>query len=134
MSQDQQIIIGYIIVITTILIFYNVYHHNYSVIVFYLIFFSPYLFQGLNKLYKNMYKKYQFYRLHSSICQNLKFKELKDVENQISNECSICLDTVELDEQITIIPCGCIQLYHPPCILSWLKINPSCPSCRKEFI
>jgi hypothetical protein len=133
MSHDN-LIKGYIIVCISGLIIYNFYLKNYSVLFFYMIFLSPYITQFFKDAFTMCYKKYKFYTVYSKICQNLKFKEIQDVENQIDNKCSICLDTVEMEDEISIIPCGCIQLYHHDCIYDWLKINPSCPSCRKEFV
>lgn len=113
---------------------FNILNGNYSTLFFYLIFFSPYIYRYVVYLSNQFLQKYKFQKLKSKICQNLKFKEIKDIENQMDNECSICLDDVFDDDDITILPCGCIQLYHPKCILDWLRIKPSCPTCRKDFI
>lgn len=44
-------------------------------------------------------------------------------------ECSICMDAVELGDQVTILPCK--HWFHEICITAWLKEHDTCPHCRK---
>lgn len=44
-------------------------------------------------------------------------------------ECSICMDAVELGNQVTILPCK--HWFHESCITAWLKEHDTCPHCRK---
>ena len=46
-------------------------------------------------------------------------------------ECSICMDNVELDTEVTILPCN--HWFHFECIESWLKEHDTCPHCRKPI-
>jgi len=42
--------------------------------------------------------------------------------------CSICQDDYKLDDQLIDLPCK--HQFHEDCILPWLNINNSCPTCR----
>ncbi|KAK5950532.1 hypothetical protein OHC33_008475 [Knufia fluminis] len=46
-------------------------------------------------------------------------------------ECSICMDNVELDTEVTVLPCN--HWFHFECIESWLKEHDTCPHCRKPI-
>ncbi|KAF7511955.1 hypothetical protein GJ744_003188 [Endocarpon pusillum] len=58
----------------------------------------------------------------------------KTVENDMLDdrgkaECSICMDAVELGDQVTVLPCK--HWFHEICITAWLKEHDTCPHCRK---
>lgn len=44
-------------------------------------------------------------------------------------ECSICMESVELGDQVTVLPCK--HWFHEACITAWLKEHDTCPHCRK---
>ncbi len=44
-------------------------------------------------------------------------------------ECSICMDNVEVGDQVTVLPCT--HWFHETCITAWLKEHDTCPHCRK---
>lgn len=44
-------------------------------------------------------------------------------------ECSICMDSVEIGDQVTVLPCT--HWFHETCITAWLKEHDTCPHCRK---
>lgn len=46
-------------------------------------------------------------------------------------ECSICMDSVELDTEVTVLPCQ--HWFHFECIKSWLTEHDTCPHCRKPI-
>jgi hypothetical protein len=51
-------------------------------------------------------------------------------ENLVNN-CSICIDCLKKNEEIIELPCN--HIFHSACILEWLeKYNYHCPICRKE--
>jgi hypothetical protein len=46
-------------------------------------------------------------------------------------ECSICLESFILDEDIKVL--NCQHIFHPDCINNWLtKCKTTCPVCRKD--
>ncbi|KAE8352529.1 hypothetical protein BDV28DRAFT_124255 [Aspergillus coremiiformis] len=44
-------------------------------------------------------------------------------------ECSICMDPVELDTEVTVLPCK--HWFHYNCIEMWLSQHNTCPHCRR---
>jgi hypothetical protein len=49
-----------------------------------------------------------------------------------SPECPICLCEFERGEEMKQLKC--LHAFHTPCIADWLKINRTCPVCRKDAI
>jgi hypothetical protein len=46
-------------------------------------------------------------------------------------ECSICTDKYDKNEEVSVLDCG--HIYHPKCINEWGKYKPSCPVCKAEI-
>ncbi|KAF2744448.1 hypothetical protein M011DRAFT_408773 [Sporormia fimetaria CBS 119925] len=44
-------------------------------------------------------------------------------------ECSICMDEVNIGEEVTELPCH--HWFHHACIAAWLGEHDTCPHCRK---
>lgn len=44
-------------------------------------------------------------------------------------ECSICMDEVNVGEEVTVLPCK--HWFHHACVSAWLKEHDTCPHCRK---
>ncbi|CAH8321741.1 unnamed protein product [Eruca vesicaria subsp. sativa] len=45
--------------------------------------------------------------------------------------CSICLADYKKTDMIRVLP-DCNHLFHDTCVDPWLKLNPTCPVCRKS--
>lgn len=43
-------------------------------------------------------------------------------------ECSICMDGVEIGQEVTTLPCN--HWFHGDCVASWLREHDTCPHCR----
>ncbi len=56
------------------------------------------------------------------------------VSNNSENEekCSICLKCYEMAECVFVSPCR--HLFHFSCIVNWVRIKPTCPVCRTDFM
>ena len=54
-------------------------------------------------------------------------KDKKKIKKYI---CSICLDNIN---KKTIHKTRCVHFFHNHCINKWLKINNTCPYCRKQI-
>ena len=52
-------------------------------------------------------------------------------ETDIINECTLCLENIEVGtiDRITV----CKHHFHPTCIDKWFLSNSSCPNCRLQF-
>ncbi|EXJ85351.1 hypothetical protein A1O1_05715 [Capronia coronata CBS 617.96] len=46
-------------------------------------------------------------------------------------ECSICMDNVELGDEMTVLPCN--HWFHGDCVTAWLKEHDTCPHCRRPI-
>lgn len=44
-------------------------------------------------------------------------------------DCSICMDEVAPEEEVTELPCK--HWFHHQCVSAWLKEHDTCPHCRK---
>ncbi|KAL3474934.1 hypothetical protein BJX99DRAFT_230571 [Aspergillus californicus] len=44
-------------------------------------------------------------------------------------ECSICMDSVKVGDEVTVLPCT--HWFHPHCIEMWLNQHNTCPHCRR---
>ena len=51
------------------------------------------------------------------------------LDEQGKAECSICMDGVNIGEEVTMLPCN--HWFHGDCIKSWLKEHDTCPQCRR---
>ena len=61
-------------------------------------------------------------------------KKLSDIQrntNLHEKDCIICF--TKLEEPLNTIVLKCKHSFHQECLFDWLKINPSCPMCRKNF-
>ena len=45
-------------------------------------------------------------------------------------DCPICSVGLLPEEKLARLPCDERHVFHRDCLISWLKINPSCPICR----
>jgi len=50
--------------------------------------------------------------------------------NEIA-ECSVCKEEFKKNDEVHKLPCK--HVFHPDCIIPWLKQHNSCPTCRYEL-
>ncbi|KAL4465965.1 hypothetical protein ABPG74_004202 [Tetrahymena malaccensis] len=55
----------------------------------------------------------------------------EQVKEETLCECSVCKDEFTEGEQLVKMPCN--HLYHSSCLVTWLKMHNSCPTCRHEL-
>lgn len=48
-----------------------------------------------------------------------------------AEKCVICLGEYERDDVIKRLPCG--HIFHSECVDRWLKVNRTCPSCKRSI-
>ena len=56
----------------------------------------------------------------SKLCKDRKYLS-------IDEECTICLSNNK-----NLIKLECSHVFHHKCINEWIKINPTCPICRRK--
>jgi hypothetical protein len=115
------------------LIYINFKQKNYYILFIYVSLYMPLLLKYLYSYSIQFYTMYLNNRQIKKICQNIRFKTLKDIECNISEECCICLESFKSSEDVVMLPCGCFQTFHEQCIRPWLLKNYSCPSCRFQL-
>ena len=47
-------------------------------------------------------------------------------------ECSVCMDAVEIGDEVTVLPCN--HWFHGDCVGAWLKEHDTCPHCRQGIM
>ena len=57
------------------------------------------------------------------------YKDLIDytLTNTIGDECIICLNNLEKNDNATLLKCG--HVYHTQCIYAWFERKKTCPIC-----
>lgn len=53
------------------------------------------------------------------------------LKNRELAECSVCKEEFKKNDKVRQLPCK--HVFHPDCILPWLKEHNSCPTCRFEL-
>jgi len=70
----------------------------------------------------------------NGLINRLKFETFTNQKNEdknINQECVICCDQFKMNDNVfTCIQCK--KCYHNKCFTEWIRINPSCPNCRKN--
>jgi len=67
------------------------------------------------------------------IRKNVTIKKIdSDDEENLLNECSICLENYMKDDMVIILSCD--HSFHESCLKEWFKNNNSCPHCRENII
>jgi hypothetical protein len=52
-------------------------------------------------------------------------------EREISMECLVCAEDCQNGDIVTTLPCG--HIFHSACVVKWLGLNCTCPTCRFEL-
>ncbi|KAF2154069.1 hypothetical protein K461DRAFT_121591 [Myriangium duriaei CBS 260.36] len=56
----------------------------------------------------------------------------KDLGDEGKAECSICMEEVNIGEQVTELPCH--HWFHGECVKAWLTEHDTCPHCRQGIM
>ena len=62
-------------------------------------------------------------RIDSLITIDISEKEIED-----NLDCAVCKEDFNMAEKALQLPCG--HMYHKDCIVPWLNLHNSCPTCR----
>lgn len=57
---------------------------------------------------------------------------LKEIDVEHEENCAICFDEVE-EKGFRLPVCECKTIYHKTCLEQWVKLHPSCPTCRTKI-
>ncbi|CAO3702851.1 unnamed protein product [Rhizopus stolonifer] len=66
------------------------------------------------------------------VIESLPKRELSEKEKSQEADCAVCKDTFEITERVIQLPCE--HIFHDDCIRPWLKLNSTCPVCRKSVL
>ena len=68
---------------------------------------------------------------HTKINFDEKVKREIFAENSKKSEkCNICLEAINRGDQVTRLD-NCNHIYHYDCIMQWVRVKNSCPTCTK---
>ncbi|KAJ8029740.1 hypothetical protein HOLleu_29212 [Holothuria leucospilota] len=54
-----------------------------------------------------------------------------DTAASSSNECPVCKDDFSIGDEVKKLPCE--HIFHPDCVVTWLKMHNTCPVCRRAI-
>lgn len=54
----------------------------------------------------------------------------RPLESHEDHDCPICCSDFAQNETVFQMPCDHRHFFHHDCIVSWLRVNPTCPICR----
>ncbi|XP_062074831.1 brassinosteroid-responsive RING protein 1-like [Humulus lupulus] len=64
----------------------------------------------------------------------LQLTQQKHDHEEDEDECTICMDTIEFDDEIRA-PMNCCHVFHKKCLDGWVdQGQPSCPLCRSKLV
>ncbi|WWC93814.1 hypothetical protein V866_000650 [Kwoniella sp. B9012] len=61
-----------------------------------------------------------------------KFDDEKKLAQSTYKDCPVCKDDFVVGDEVMRIPCA--HIFHPDCLVPWLKQNGSCPVCRFSLV
>lgn len=61
-----------------------------------------------------------------------KLPKITGKEMVLSNDCAVCLENIESEQQVRLVP-GCNHGFHLECADMWLSKHPFCPVCRSKL-
>lgn len=64
--------------------------------------------------------------------KKIKKIKLNDLNKELIEDCSICLNTFNNNDNIICLPCN--HYYHTNCINEWFKRSKTCPKCRIDLV
>mmetsp|Transcript_25292 Transcript_25292/g.51964 ORF Transcript_25292/g.51964 Transcript_25292/m.51964 type:complete len:302 (+) Transcript_25292:73-978(+) len=72
----------------------------------------------------------------ASVITSLPLKKYSDIldsqlEGEVDSTCPICISDFDLEEELRVLPCG--HHFHSSCVDEWLRVNSTCPSCRRDI-
>ena len=112
-----------------------------------------YIYHPIKKCFKSIHEKYNnkiqqkilpIYnnKLNPLFIDQLNNLNIKKIEDSKDIDCSICLESIKIDEdgESKIIILNCLHSFHTKCLDTWVKnklenfSSPDCPLCRNEII
>ena len=54
--------------------------------------------------------------------------DISEKELEVNLDCAVCKEEFNMSEKAVKLPCG--HTYHKDCIIPWLNLHNSCPTCR----
>jgi len=62
------------------------------------------------------------------VIKNLPILKATEEIITLQKDCAICQDLFAKDDEITKLPCK--HFYHVKCVMPWLELHGTCPTCR----
>lgn len=59
--------------------------------------------------------------------------DINIIQASEGSPCSICFQSIILQQQVIILPCSSKHVFHDKCISAWVVVKPNCPICRADL-
>ena len=66
--------------------------------------------------------------IHVKIELFVHYLKCSELENLIT--CPICLEDLQINDQVCTLICHKTHIFHFICLSQWIKYNSTCPSCK----
>lgn len=57
---------------------------------------------------------------------------LKKMKGVFDINCGTCQDEIDKNDEVIVLPCNDKHVFHPDCIIPWLKRSVFCPLCKSD--
>lgn len=94
--------------------------------------FSPWLMNKYKDVTENRNQRVPRKHLQANTHQNVQPPPRPPPDEISDRECLLCLEIAEIRGSIKCFSCS--RRYHEDCISPWLRINSTCPTCRKGML
>ncbi len=92
-----------------------------------------FIIQSENERYLPHSNQNNIQTIHTPLSNNL-LREVIIIKADETKECAICFDECKsdaIDENRIVCMQNCKHVFHDKCIKEWIKINKTCPQCRR---
>ena len=87
----------------------------------------------LNALNRIQYKEFTRENNHNNPYVESMRRSMRVMSNNMVCCCSCVVCQLEFEAEDTVIVLPCKHVYHPECIVEWLKQKKKCPHCGQEM-
>ncbi|CAD8199610.1 unnamed protein product [Paramecium octaurelia] len=72
-------------------------------------------------------------RNHREIIRKLQLSPDKSINLEENGDCVICRERLLLDQQLVGLQCHPTHIFHKECLINWVLLHTTCPTCRTQI-